>query len=138
MSEVRHFLDSNVLLYLISADTAKANRAEELIARDGCASIQVLNEFASVASRRYAVPWPKIVDVLGTVREIISVVPLTIETHEKALELAPRTRYRFRDCLILASALRAGCETLYSEDLHTGQIIDGQLTVQNPFSATRC
>jgi hypothetical protein len=33
----------------------------------------------------------------------------------------------------LASALRAGCETLYSEDLHTGQIIDGQLTVQNPF-----
>lgn len=135
MSEARHFLDSNVLLYLISSDAAKADRAEELIARNGCASVQVLDEFASVASRKYAVPWPKIADVLGTVREVISVVPLTIETHEKALELAPRTRYHFYDCLILASALRAGCETLYSEDLHAGQIIDGQLTVQNPFYA---
>jgi predicted nucleic acid-binding protein len=134
MREARHFLDSNVLLYLISANAAKADRAEELIARGGCASVQVLNEFASVASRKYAVPWSNIADILGTVREVIFVVPLTIETHEKALELAPRTRYGFYDCLILASALQAGCETLYSEDLHTGHIIDGQLTLQNPFS----
>ena len=35
--------------------------------------------------------------------------------------------------LIVATALDADCATLYTEDLQSGQVIDGRLTIQNPF-----
>ena len=65
MSVVEVFHDTNVLLYLMSADTAKADRAEALLARGGCISVQVLNEFASVASRKLAMPWSEIEETLA-------------------------------------------------------------------------
>jgi len=36
---------------------------------------------------------------------------------------------------IVAAALLAGCDTLYTEDLKNGRVFDGQLTVVNPFVA---
>ena len=54
MSKADRFFDTNVLLYLLSKDTAKADRAEILLASGGVISVQVLNEFASVASRKLA------------------------------------------------------------------------------------
>ena len=45
------FFDTNVLLYLISEDITKADRAETLLALGGVISVQVLNEFAG---RRFA------------------------------------------------------------------------------------
>ena len=51
------FFDTNVVLYLLSADTAKADRAEELLARGGTISVQVLNEFVAVASRKLRMSW---------------------------------------------------------------------------------
>ena len=52
MPDAKPFLDTNVVLYLLSADAAKADRAEELLAGGGIISVQVLNEFAAVASRK--------------------------------------------------------------------------------------
>ena len=43
-----------------------------------------------------------------------------------------RAKYAFYDCLIIAGAKRAGAETLYTEDLQDGQVLDG-LTIVNPF-----
>jgi predicted nucleic acid-binding protein len=37
------------------------------------------------------------------------------------------------DALILASALQAGSNTLWSEDMQDGAIIDGRLRIANPF-----
>ena len=48
--------------------------------------------------------------------------------------IAGRTVYAIYDALIIASALEAGCGTLLSEDLQDGQLIDGRLTVRNPFA----
>ncbi len=48
----RVFFDTNVLLYLLSGNAARANRAEALIAGGGVVSVQVLNEFASVTSKK--------------------------------------------------------------------------------------
>jgi predicted nucleic acid-binding protein len=62
-------------------------------------------------------------------------LPLTADTHERALEIAECSGYRFFDGLIIASALDAGCDTLFSEDLEAGQVIDGRLTIRNPFAA---
>ncbi|WP_237759599.1 PIN domain-containing protein [Sulfuricella sp. T08] len=136
MSGDRRFFDTNVVLYLLSADQAKADRAEELLAEGGIISVQVLNEFAAVASRKLGMSWPEIREVLDQVRAVSSVEPLLVETHERSLLVAERYGISLYDSLIVAAALLAGCSTLYSEDMQHGQIIEGQLTICNPFRAS--
>jgi len=126
------FLDSNILLYLESPDTAKAMQAFMLLQAGGVISVQVLNEFASVAVRKFAIPIPEIRLTLRSVRQVCTVQSLDIETHELGLNITERYRFDIYDSLIVASALRAGCTTLYTEDLQHGQVIDG-LTIRNPF-----
>ena len=126
------FFDSNVLLYSVSSDSIKAARAIALINTGGVVSVQVLNEFANVSRHKYEVPFDKIRKALLAFRELCTVRPLDVETHDAALDIAERYRFHIFDSLIVASALRAGCKTLYTEDLQHGQIIDG-LTVRNPF-----
>jgi predicted nucleic acid-binding protein len=84
------FFDTNVLLYVMSADQAKADRAETLIAAGGVISVQVLNEFVSVASRKLAMRLPEIREVLSAIRAICSVEPLSVETHDLALDVMER------------------------------------------------
>ena len=126
------FLDTNVIVYLLSADAAKADRAEALLADGGVVSVQVLNEFAATARRKARLAFTEIRDVLGVVRSTCAVVPLDLETHALGLDVAERYRISVYDGLIIAAALRAGCTVLYSEDLQHGQRIEG-LTIRNPF-----
>jgi len=132
MSATNVFFDTNVVLHLLSAETAKAERAEELLAAGGVVSVQVLNEFASVASRKLRMPMTEIREVLSIVRVLCSVEPLSITTHDLALDLTERFRLSFYDSLIVAAARLAACDTLYSEDMQDGRRIDGVL-IQNPF-----
>jgi len=129
------FFDTNVLLYLLSGDAAKADRAEAVLARGGTISVQVLNEFAAVASRKLGLSYAEIREVLEPVRAVCAVEPITPETHDLGLQIAERYGFSLYDALIVAAALRAGCRTLYSEDLQDGQSIDGRLVVRNPFAA---
>ena len=135
MPAAETFFDTNVLLYLLSEDTTKSDRAEELVANGGVISVQVLNEFAAVASRKLGMSWSEIRDVLTPIRTICEVEPLTIETHDRGIEIAERYGLSFYDAMILAFALSAGCKILYSEDLQDGQVIDRQLRIRNPFAS---
>jgi predicted nucleic acid-binding protein len=133
LSERVAFYDTNILLYLLSADAGKADRAEELLMAGGCLSVQVLNEYAAVASRKLGMNWQEIREALDVVRKICQLVPVDVQTHDRALQIAERYGFSVYDALIVAAALLAGCDTLYSEDLQAGQRIDRQLTVINPF-----
>jgi predicted nucleic acid-binding protein len=135
MSEVDSFFDTNVLLYLLSKDAAKADRAEALLASGGVVSVQVLNEFASVASRKLAMTIPDIREILSTIRAVCIVKPLDIETHELGLDMAERHRFSIYDALIVAAAVRAGCAILYTEELQQGQMIE-KLQIRNPFAGS--
>ncbi len=126
------FFDTNVLLYLLSGDASKADRAEELLENDGIVSVQVLNEFVAVATRKLRMKIREIREILATVRGVCEVRPLDIETHDRALDLAERNRLSIYDALIVAAALRADCTTLWTEDLHHGQKFE-RLTIRNPF-----
>jgi predicted nucleic acid-binding protein len=132
MSASKAFFDTNVLLYLLSADAAKAQRAEELIAGGGAISVQVLNEFASVASRKLRMTIPEIQECLDPIRQICGVEPVTLEAHLHGLELSGRYGFSVYDSMIVASALLAGCDVLYSEDWQDGQRIEG-MRIVNPF-----
>jgi predicted nucleic acid-binding protein len=127
------FLDTNVLLYLMSDEPGKADRAERLIAAGGVVSVQVLNEFASVSSRKLGLSFPEIREVLAAVRACCQVEPVTLATHDLGLDLAQRFGLSIYDALIVAAAVLAQCGTLYSEDLNDGQRIDG-VTIRNPFA----
>jgi len=128
------FIDTNVLLYLLSSDTNKADRAEAILQRGGLISVQVLNEMANVALRKLSMPWEEINEALGLIRSVCRVDPLTIETHDRGRHVAERHQLNVYDAMIVASALLGECETLYSEDMQNGLLIDDQLRIRNPFT----
>lgn len=126
------FFDTNVPLYLLSADTDRCARAVDLLAEGGTISVQVLNEFAAVALRKHSAPWAAIEDSLASLKRVCRVVPLTLTSHERALAIARRFGLHVYDSTIVASAIEAGCSILYTQDLQHGQKLEG-LTVLDPF-----
>ena len=126
------FIDSNVILYLLSADASKADRAQSLMQAGGVISVQVLNEVASVCSRKLKMPWEEVDAVLLATKAACDVVPLTLASQEKAVELAKRHQLSLFDANIVASALMAGSEVLFSEDMQSGMTI-ATVQIQNPF-----
>lgn len=134
MPEAKAFIDTNVLLYLLSSNTDKANRAESLLRAGGLISVQILNEITNVARRKLAMSWLEINELLMLIRSVCPVQPLIIETHDRGRLVAERYGINVYDAMIVAAALLAGCETLYSEDMQDGLLIDHQLRVSNPFN----
>jgi predicted nucleic acid-binding protein len=128
------FFDTNVLIYAVTHDDPRSAQAEELLESGGVLSVQILNEFASVARREILMSWSDVAEALDAFRVLCPApLPITIEMHEAALKIAEKHGYNTYDALVVSAALEAGCATLYSEDLHDGQTIDGQLTILNPF-----
>jgi predicted nucleic acid-binding protein len=134
MSDAKTFFDTSVLLYLLSAQAEKADRVEELLERFGIISVQVLNEFTAVAIRKLGLSFAEVREIVGTIRTLCDTRPLTVEHYDKAMEIAERYGFSFYDSVIVASALLAGCKTLYCEDLQHRQLLDKRLAVINPFA----
>jgi predicted nucleic acid-binding protein len=128
------FADTNVLLYLISRDAAKARRTEKLLSARVAISVQVLNEFSNVARRKHSLDWNELNETLAGIRHFVELQPLTLDTHLLGLALAERHGFSIYDSMIAAAALQAGCDTLFSEDFQAGQVIDGRLKIVNPFA----
>jgi predicted nucleic acid-binding protein len=135
VADASGFLDSNVLLYLLSTDAAKANCAQRLLKTRPVISVQVLNEVTHVCRRKIGMDWGEIAEFLNLVRRLCKVVPLTEATHDQGRALAERYQISFYDACIAAAAVLAGCATLFSEDFSNGQVIEKSLTVSNPFLA---
>jgi predicted nucleic acid-binding protein len=130
----RAFLDTNILVYVVGQKDKRTDRAEALLAGGGIISVQVLNELANVSRKKLRMSWEDVDEALAAICILCpSPLPLTIDTHDTGRRIAARYGYSMFDGLIAASALEAGCDTLYSEDLQDGQVIEGRLTVRNPF-----
>ncbi len=129
------FIDSNVLLYQLSDDTKKAERAEALIREGGFISVQVLNEIASVARRKMGMDWNELRALSETLRALLNVIPIDEEIHAYGLSLCERYGMSVYDGMIVAAAISSGCGRLWSEDMHNGLRVDNQLTITNPFEA---
>jgi predicted nucleic acid-binding protein len=129
------FFDTNVLVYIASGDPEKADRAEAIIGTGGVISVQVLNELTNIARRKMKLTWSDTRRFLSMLRDLLSVNPITVETHETGLALAERYNLSLYDAMIAASALLAGCDTLWSEDMQHGMALDARLRIVNPFRA---
>jgi predicted nucleic acid-binding protein len=128
------FFDTNIFVYAVVQDDPRSDKAEELIAEGGTVSAQVLNEFADVVRRKAKMPWDKVRFAIQNIKALCpDPLPLTVDIHNEALTIAEKYGYRVYDALIVASALKARCTILYSEDMRDGQVIDHRLTIRNPF-----
>ena len=129
---MRPFLDTNILVYASLLNDPRCAIAKRVLAEGGLISAQVLNEYTNVLRTKLKWPWPDIEAVLTTVfGRVGRVRALTRETHAKAVILARDDQLSFYDALIVAAALEAGCDTLLTEDMQDGRVIQG-LTICNP------
>lgn len=129
------FIDTNVLVYVVGRQDERTSKAEALVLNGGVVSVQVLNELASVSRRTLGMSWEEIGDALAAIRALCPCpMPLTVETHDAGLRIAAKYGFQFYDALTVAAALDTECTTLYSEDFQDGQVIEGRLTVRNPFA----
>ena len=131
------FFDTNVLVYIASGDRVKADKAEALLDAGGAISVQVLNELTNVGRRKMRMSWHDTHAFLSLMRDLLTVHPVTVNTHEIGLRLAERYNLSIYDAMIAASALHAECDTLWSEDMQHGLAIEGRLRIVNPFRARR-
>ena len=136
------FLDSNVVVYAFQEKEPRKKAIASLLiesSTDGhvAISFQVVSETLNVLTQKAVPPLTSAEAeiALNTLLEPIWKVGPSVALYSSALALQARYRYSFYDSLIIAAALEAGCDRLFSEDLQHGQRIDG-LTIVNPFLET--
>lgn len=135
------FLDTNIFVYaLLASEPLKKQRALQLLeqalaSHSGCISYQVIQEFANVATRKFARRFTadQCKQFVDAAMQPLNRVASNPELINSALDLQADTNYSFYDSLILAGASQAGASTLYTEDLQHNQLIGGTLRIVNPF-----
>ena len=131
---MRQFFDSNVVLYLLSDNQTKANCCEEIVEQGGVISVQVLNECVNVMLKKLTMARPEIDEFLAVIKSISDIVPLSVEVHEGALELLDKYQLSWYDALIVSAAIESDCDTLWSEDMHNGLVVNKTMTIRIPFN----
>lgn len=130
---VVEFVDTNVLLYLVSNDTRRINVTERLLGHSPHISVQVLNEMAAVLTRKVGLSIRESYEITKTISAHCTVVDVTQDDHELACSIVSRYEYSFYDALMIATALRCDARRLYTEDMQHGQIILRTLRIIDPF-----
>ena len=130
---MRHFVDTNIAVYA-AVGGPNAPRALEILSR-ATISVQVLNEFVNVCLRKLKYNSATIEQLVAELRaQVESIEPVTESVHDLARRITFRYKLSFYDSVLLASALLAECEVFYSEDLQDGLVVEGSLTIRNPFA----
>ena len=127
------FIDTNIVIYSLGQGTTKAHLAAPLFIDSPFISTQVLSETANVASKRLALSVSEIRKLIFTLEAMCRVEIISLVTIHTALEVRERYSFSWYDSLIVAAALEAGCDILYSEDMQNSQEINGRLCIVNPF-----
>ncbi|MFP5236400.1 MAG: PIN domain-containing protein [Acidobacteriota bacterium] len=139
MIAAKTFVDSNVLIYGMDAQAGarheSAKRAlEELWSeKSGVLSMQVLQEFYYVTTRKIATPLPREIARRVVKRYALWCIPTGPAELDAAFAIEDAARISFWDALIVAAAVKAGAKRILTEDLHHGQTIAG-VRIENPFA----
>lgn len=130
------FIDSNILIYALTDKGEKGKIASNLLRSHSIViSTQVLNEFCNVLLRKNLMTIDELKLVLPRLQQDFKIMLIDFNLVENTLNIKQRLNYSYWDSLIVATALASGVPTLHSEDMHHSQVIDGQLTIINPFKS---
>ena len=131
----RAFIDTNILIYLYSADEPDKRTVANDVFRcytEPVVSIPILNELCNVMLKKLCLPSAQVRDAVQEISEATLVAKVAENTTLKAIELHEKYGFSFFDCFHLATAAENACSVFFSEDLQHGQKI-GSLKIINPF-----
>ena len=128
------FLDTNVIIYSLDQQHPHFPIAEDLLARRPVISVQVINESLSVQLRKLKRTPATAQEVAVWLLDHCEVIALEPADVRAAIDISRRYPLSHWDALIVASALRAGCGVLYSEDMRHGLWVTPSLQILNPFA----
>lgn len=127
------FVDTNIVLYAFDmASPEKQVIAKALMHEKPAISTQVLSEFTNVCIKKKLQSPADLSPIIESIARITSLQLITLSTVKRALEIASGQQFSYYDSLIVASALEAGVEILYTEDMQHRRNIES-LTIVNPF-----
>lgn len=132
------FLDTNLIVY--TCDESEPLKQKENIEflnqihekSQPVISTQTLGEFFNVAVRKLSLSKQDAMTETKRLASSFPVYEITVENVSHAMKISNEIQYSYWDSLILAMAIDTGCSILYSEDLNSGQEIEG-LKIVNPF-----
>jgi predicted nucleic acid-binding protein len=126
-------IDTNIAVYALS-EGPKCDMALSVLEAGPMISVQLLNEFTNVSIRKRKLAWEEVEEALVIIQSLAgSVRPVDLEVHRYGRDLTRRYKIGFYDALIVSASLLDQCDMLYSEDMQHGLVIDGRLTITNPF-----
>jgi predicted nucleic acid-binding protein len=131
------FYDTNIFIYLYADnEPEKQTICKHIINTAGecIVSTQILNEVNNVLIKRWKLPTTTVKNIQTDIRRICEVIYINEKIIDDAVVLNERYGFSYYDCLMLASALDYKCDTMYTEDMNDGQIINGTLKIINPFN----
>ena len=130
------FLDSNIILYSYS----KTEHDKNIIANNLIFSVdkvlistQVINEVINILYKKFKLDSKSIENMISEIENNFRIVYFSLTTQKKAIQIKEKYKLQYYDSLILATALENSCTILYSEDMQHKQLIEGKLTIVNPF-----
>ena len=127
-------VDTNIFLYFRDIDSPeKQQKANNLIDLPPIVSSQVISEYLNASKRLLKLPKEQILDICSNDLECCNIHSVTLSTLRLARKLISIYDFQLFDSIIVASALEAGCEILYSEDFQHNQVIENRLRILNPF-----
>jgi len=136
MSGAKAFIDTNLFVYLYSEQEPDKRQAviTSINQYDRFVSTQVLNEFCNVCIRKLSFQIPAVKQAVEEICVTCEVLAVDESIILSALDVQEKYKYSYYDSLIIASALRGGCDYLLTEDLSHGQTVESKLVVKNIFA----
>ncbi|MGZ3966036.1 MAG: PIN domain-containing protein [Mucilaginibacter sp.] len=131
MNEI--FIDSNIILYLMDSNDHKRSIAQNLLLNSPFISAQVLTEVANICKRKFNYDKQNIMSLWADLMNDCKLVPTNKGSFTGSIALVKKYNFQLFDSLIVAAALEADCNVLYSEDMHHQLIVEKRLTIINPF-----
>ncbi|GAP71818.1 PIN domain-containing protein [Candidatus Symbiothrix dinenymphae] len=127
-------LDTNILIYSHDKeDFYKQNIARNLIIQSPIISTQVVSEYINVLMRIMPLPKLNLLTLCAQSLAFCEIYPVVISTIEMAQQIVQRYDLQIFDSIIVASAIESGCNILYSEDMQHNLVINGCVSIVNPF-----
>ena len=132
------FVDSNIWLYafLDSQSPQKSQVAHSLLTdpnRTIVISTQVINEVTNNLLKKANFSEEQVKQLIDSFYLRYRVLPLNQAIYHTAANLRGQYSLSYYDSLICAAAVQGGVSVLYTEDMHTGLVLAGQVTIRNPF-----
>ena len=130
----RVFLDTNILLYAFSSkEIQKHEIAKKIVLADAVISVQVINEVSVNLIKKFKFSEDEVASFIKSSYARYQFATLDKETFLKASSLRKKYFLSYFDSIIVATALMADCNILYSEDMQHNLIVNNCLKIVNPF-----